>query len=80
MSNTATSSVSAKILKIFEENNISSLWHFTDIRNLPLIKELSGLRSKEFLENNGYLGNVICGGNELSHQLDKIWVIGIRFL
>lgn len=71
MSNTAGSSVSAKILKIFEQNNISSLWHFTDIRNLPLIKALNGLRSKEFLENNGYLRNVICGGDKLSHQLDR---------
>ena len=47
------------------------MWHFTDIRNLPLIKKLNGLRSKDFLERSGYLNNVYCGGNELSHDLDR---------
>ncbi|RKY81849.1 hypothetical protein DRQ11_14950 [candidate division KSB1 bacterium] len=71
MTNTKAFSDSSKILEIFKQNNIYSLWHFTDIRNLSLIKTLNGLRSKEFLENKGYLKNVICGGNELSHQLDR---------
>lgn len=47
-----------EILKILQKNNINSLWHFTDIRNLPLIKRLNGLRSKDFLEKKGYLKNV----------------------
>lgn len=61
-----------KILRIFKKNNVDSLWHFTDINNLPLIKKLNGLRSKEFLENNGYLKKVKCGGDGLSHKLDKM--------
>jgi len=60
-----------EILEILKQNKIFSLWHFTDIRNLPLIEQLNGLRSKEFLEINGYLEKVICGGNETSHYLDK---------
>lgn len=60
-----------EILKFLEKNKIHSLWHFTDIRNLPLIYELQGIRSKKYLEENGYLDRVYCGGNELSHNLDK---------
>lgn len=66
-----TSSEAQQILQILKNHNIQSLWHFTDIRNLPLIKKFNGLRSKEFLENRGYLTKVYCGGNELSHNLDR---------
>jgi len=66
-----TSLEAQQILQILKSHNIQSLWHFTDIRNLPLIKKLNGLRSKEFLEKRGYLTRVYCGGNELSHNLDR---------
>lgn len=71
MTSTKTFSESSEILQILKKNNIQSLWHFTDIRNLPLIKKLNGLKSKKFLEEKGYLGRIICGGNQLSHELDK---------
>ncbi len=61
----------AEILEILQQNNIKSLWHFTDINNLPLIKKLEGLKSKEFLENTGRLNDILCGGNDKSHCLDK---------
>lgn len=66
-----TSPEARQILQILKSHNIQSLWHFTDIRNLPLIKKLNGLRSKESLEKEGYLTKIYCGGNELSHDLDR---------
>lgn len=60
-----------QILEILKKHNIKSLWHFTDIRHLPLIKKLDGLRSKEFLEKNGYWDKIYPGGNEDSHRLDR---------
>lgn len=62
-----------EILEMLKKNNIYSLWHFTDIGNLGYIKKLNGLRSKEFLQNKVGLKNIICGGDELSHRLDKKW-------
>jgi len=56
-----------QILKLLKTNNINSLWHFTDIRNLPLIQKLGGLRSKKFLEDNSLLGKIVTGGDTLSH-------------
>ncbi|SHF22183.1 protein of unknown function [Thermoanaerobacter uzonensis DSM 18761] len=61
-----------QILKILKENNINSLWHFTSIINLTLIKKFNGLRSKLFLEKQGCLNDVRCGGNKISHDLDKV--------
>ncbi len=60
-----------EILEVLEQNNIQSLWHFTDIRNLRFIKKFDGLRSKEFLERKDYLRLVVRGGNETSSDLDK---------
>ena len=62
-----------KILDILNENGIKSLWHFTDIKNLPYIRKLDGLRSKEYLEKNDYWKkNVIfSGGDDISHDLDR---------
>lgn len=66
-----------KVKNILRKNNINSLWHFTDIRNLPLIFELGGLRSKQYIVNNTESladagKEVYAGGNELSHNLDRM--------
>lgn len=62
-----------EILGMLERNMIASLWHFTDIRNLPNIKKLDGLRSKEYLEQNKQWGgrDLFPGGDALSHNLDR---------
>lgn len=41
-----------EILNILKRNKIDSLWHFTDVKNLPLIRKLDGLRSKNFHEDD----------------------------
>lgn len=53
------------------KEKINSLWHFTDIRNLPLIRDLGGLRSKQYLADRGCFNKVYPGGNSTSHALDK---------
>jgi hypothetical protein len=63
--------VNKDILKFFTKNNIHSLWHFTDIRNLPLINQLKGLRGKTYLEGNGHWNYIFPGGNKLSQDLDR---------
>lgn len=59
------------ILRILRDNNITSLWHFTDIRNLYYIKKLGGLLSKNELEKKNLLSSIYSGGNSLSKDLDK---------
>jgi len=71
MIKTSLNSEAQQILQILKRHNIQSLWHFTDIRHLPLIKSLDGLRSKDFLEKNGYWNKIYPGGNEDSHRLDR---------
>lgn len=63
----------SKILEILRKNGINSLWHFTDIKNLPHIRELGGLRSKEYLERKGYWGRNILfpGGDNISQNIDR---------
>ena len=61
-----------QILECLRKNGINSLWHFTDIRHLTLIRKLKGLRSKEYLEENEYLNLINPGGNEISHELDRL--------
>ncbi len=60
-----------KILEILKKNEIESLWHFTEIENLPYIRKLDGLRSKEYLEENGYWASIRPGGDHVSHDLDR---------
>ena len=62
---------SQKILKFLEEKQIFSLWHFTEVNNLPSIFEHKGLRSKEYLEQKNILNKITTGGDKLSHQLDR---------
>jgi len=42
-----------------------------NVFRLENIERYDGLRSKEFLEQNKSLDNITCGGNNLSHRLDK---------
>jgi ssDNA thymidine ADP-ribosyltransferase, DarT len=49
---------------------ITVVYHFSDIDNLQLVRELGGLMSKERLQACGRFDEVRCGGNDLSHQLD----------
>jgi hypothetical protein len=64
------------VKKTLRKNQINSLWHFTDIRNLPLIYELQGLRSKQYITDNEKTladagKEVYPGGDDLSHELDR---------
>jgi len=62
----------AKAIKeVLRKNGINALYHFTDIRNLSLIARCGGLWSKEKLEQEGLLSQVITGGDELSLNLDR---------
>lgn len=58
---------------LIEQQEVRSLYHFTDIDNLPLIASLDGLRSKAFLEQHGHLESLKTGGNDLSRDLDIHW-------
>ncbi len=60
-----------EIINYLKKNGINSLWHFTDIRNIEYIEKFGGLRSKEFLEQKDLIDSIFCGGNSLSHDLDK---------
>ena len=59
--------------QILNREDITFLYHFTSIENLPLIGECKGLCSKLKLERLGLLNNVVTGGNELSLDLDRYW-------
>jgi len=56
--------------KTIEKFNISHVWHFTDVANLPLIQKHRGLFSLAELERRR-IEVPTPGGNELSHSLDK---------
>ena len=56
--------------KIFIENNISGLYHFTDKRNLKSIKEHGALYSWQYCETNN-IDIPQAGGDELSRSLDR---------
>jgi hypothetical protein len=65
------SSEKEEILEVLRGSDCQSLWHFTCIDNLGYIRDLSDLRSKEYLEKYGYFQNISPGGNQLSHDLDR---------
>jgi hypothetical protein len=55
--------------KILQSNHISYIYHFTDSRNIPSIKQHGGLYSWYYCEMNGI--EIPCpGGGDLSRQLD----------
>ena len=51
-----------------QREQITTLYHFTDIRNLPGIYMLKALCSKQMLDNKGI--EPYSGGNSLSYNLD----------
>ena len=58
------------IAKLLRENGIECFYHFTDVKNIPLIKDLGGLCSWDFL----YKNNVTIpfqGGDEKSMKYDR---------
>ncbi|MGE3725130.1 MAG: DarT ssDNA thymidine ADP-ribosyltransferase family protein [Candidatus Sericytochromatia bacterium] len=52
------------------QEGIENLWHFTSIKNLPLIKG-RGLYSKQKLETEELFSQVITGGNQESIEADR---------
>ena len=62
-----------EMLNYLKRYDITHLYHFTDIENLPLIFEMGGLVSKQKLENHGLLESIKTGGNPLSKELDEHW-------
>jgi len=61
---------SLQIQSRLAQEGIENLWHFTSIKNLPLIKG-RGLYSKEKLEAAGLLTQVVTGGNQESIEADR---------
>ena len=59
-----------KYIKILEQNNITTLYHFTAKRNLAQIKANGGLYSWHSLINRN-INVPIYGGNNLSRKLDS---------
>lgn len=59
------------ILKYLKDNNIECFYHFTDISNIPKIKEYGGLYSWDYIHKSG-LNVEKQGGDELSKSLDKL--------
>ena len=56
--------------QIIKENNISALYHFTDMSNIDSIKQNGGLFSWQYMENNN-ISISKPGGDGFSRQLDK---------
>jgi hypothetical protein len=50
---------------------IQALYHFTSVENLPSIRRMGALCSKQVLEDANLWPVSECGGNELSHNLDR---------
>jgi hypothetical protein len=55
---------------ILAEHNIKSLYHFTDLHNIPSIKQNGGLFSYLYCNRNN-IGITKPGGNEASRSLDE---------
>lgn len=56
--------------QLLKNNQIDCFYHFTDVRNIPLIKDMGGLCSWHFLINNG-VNIPFQGGDEDSMRYDK---------
>ena len=60
-----------EIIRRLQREGVQALYHFTSIENLPLIRDMGGLRSKQALEEAGLWPPPEPGGNALSHSLDR---------
>ena len=58
------------ILQYLKSNHVEFFYHFTDISNIPKIKQYGGLFSWDYIQKNG-LNIPKQGGGELSKRLDK---------
>lgn len=56
--------------QLLKNNQIDCFYHFTDVRNIPLIKDMGGLCSWHFLVNNG-VNIPFQGGDEDSMRYDR---------
>ncbi len=59
------------ILTRLKQEGITTLYHFTNVENLPSICQMGALYSKQDLEERGLLSTIVTGGNPLSHSLDR---------
>ena len=59
-----------KIIQKLRQEGICVLYHFTSIENLPSIRDMDALCSKQSLEDSDRWPPPEPGGNDLSHQLD----------
>ncbi len=58
------------ILARLRQEEISALYHFTNVENLPNICQQKALYSKQILAQKELLSTLVTGGNPLSHDLD----------
>jgi ssDNA thymidine ADP-ribosyltransferase, DarT len=58
------------ILARLRQEEISALYHFTNVENLPNICQQEALYSKQILAQKELLSTLVTGGNPLSHDLD----------
>ena len=56
--------------ELLNRNEIKEIYHFTSIDNLPSIMKEGGLLSINELRKRGLDNSIICGGNELSRDLN----------
>ncbi len=59
------------ILARLRKEEISRLYHFTSVNNLPSICKAGSLYSKALLSLHGILDSVDCGGDNRSLWLDR---------
>jgi hypothetical protein len=59
------------ILARLQQERISTLYHFTSVENLPYIRQMQALCSKETLGHAGLWPAPAPGGNLKSHNLDR---------
>lgn len=62
----------ARILERLSREQVTALYHFTSIENLPVIRQMNALCSKETLESAGLWPPPEPGGNDLSQRLDRM--------
>jgi len=60
-----------QILRRLRQEQIAALYHFTSIENLPCIRDMQALCSKQLLQDRGQWPPLVPGGDTLSHNLDR---------